>query len=149
MNTKRAIVSGIVTWVLGVFAYSAPYLLPFIENSERYINIVFPLAVVPAVIVGAYFYYSTGYRHTGYRHTGYRRTGYQTNGVILGVIMVLVAIVLDALITVPLFIIPEGGNHFSFFTDPSFWLIAAEFVVVTAIYWRWKVLPNSTKSQPV
>jgi len=133
MNSKRAIVSGVITWILGVFAYSAPYFLPFIENSERYINVVFPMAVVPAVMVGTYIYY---------------RAGYKTNGFKLGATMVMVAIVLDALITVPLFIIPEGGNHFSFFTDPGFWLIAAEFVIVTAIYWRWRVLPNPTKSQP-
>ncbi len=138
MNTKRAIVSGVITWILGVIVYSAPYFLPFVEHSERYLNVVFPLAIIPAVIIGAYSYYRARYGSTGYK----------TNGFKLGAIMVLVAIVLDALITVPLFIIPEGGNHFSFFTDPGFWLIAAEFVVVTAIYWRWRVLPNRTESQP-
>jgi len=143
MNTKRAIVSGVVTWILGVFTYSAPYFFSFIENSERYANVVFPIALIPAVIVGAYIYY-----RAGHRRAGHRRAGYKTNGFILGGVMVMVAIVLDALITVPLFIIPEGGNHFSFFTDPSFWLIAAEFVIVTAIYWSWRVLPNRTKPQP-
>ncbi|MEM9674436.1 MAG: DUF5367 family protein [Bacteroidota bacterium] len=134
MNIKRAIISGVITWILGVLVYSAPYILPFIENSEQYVNVVFPLGVVLAVIIGAYFYY---------------HSSYTTNGFRLGIVMIMVAIVLDALITVPLFIIPEGGNHFAFFTDLSFWLIAAEFVIVTGIYWRWIVVPNRTKSQPV
>jgi hypothetical protein len=133
MNTKRAIFSGVITWILGVLAYSAPYFIPFIENSELYANVVFPTALIPAVVVGAYIYY---------------RVGYKTNGFRLGGMMVIVAIVLDALITVPLFIIPQGGNHLSFFIDPGFWLIAAEFVIVTALYWRLKVVPNRKKSQP-
>ena len=133
MNIKRAIVSGVITWILGILVYSAPYFLPFIEHSDRYINVVYPLAVVPAIIIGAYSYYQIGYK---------------TNGIKLGAIMVMVAIVLDALITVPLFIIPEGGNHFSFFTDLGFWLIATEFVIITSIYWRWRVLPNRTKTRP-
>ncbi len=137
MNTQRAIISGVITWILGVLVYSAPYFLPFIENSEQYVNVVFPLGIIPAVTLGAYFYYRTQ-----------GSTGYKTNGFRLGVVMIMVAIVLDALITVPLFIIPEGGNHFAFFTDLSFWLIAAEFVIVTSIYWRWIVVPNRTKSQP-
>ena len=49
------------------------------------------------------------------------------------------AIVLDALITVPVFIIPHGGNHLSFFGDPGFWLIGFEYVTVVAAYWKFKV----------
>ena len=33
-------------------------------------------------------------------------------------------IILDVLFTLPVFIMPYGGNDISFFTDPGFWLIA-------------------------
>jgi hypothetical protein len=44
--------------------------------------------------------------------------------------MFAVAIMLDATITVPVLIMPYGGNHISFFTDPGFWLTAVEYVSV-------------------
>ena len=49
------------------------------------------------------------------------------------------AIVLDAIITVPVFIMPNGGNYLSFFGDPGFWLIGFEYVAVVAAYWKIKV----------
>ncbi len=57
--------------------------------------------------------------------------------------MLLTAVTLDALITVPLFVIPNGGNHYSFFTSLGFWIIAFEFLVVASLYWYARVHPKS------
>ena len=55
----------------------------------------------------------------------------------------LVAIVLDALITVPVLLKPYNETHLSFFTDPSFWLIAIEMVVVATAYYYLRVHSKS------
>ena len=54
--------------------------------------------------------------------------------------MFLGAMILDAIITVPLFIIPNGGSHLSFFGDPGFWLIGLEYVSVVAVYWQFNIV---------
>jgi len=131
MNIRRAIFSAIIIWILGVSAYAASFFFPILEDPELQANLVLTIALIPSVIIGTYFYY---------------KKGFQTNGYRLGVTMFIVAMFLDALITVPLFIIPEGGNHLSFFTDPGFWLIAVEYIIVVAGYWWIRVWPKSLQS---
>ena len=94
------------------------------EDPEFQANLVLTLAVIPITIFGANFYY---------------KKGNKTNGFKLGILMFSIAMTLDALITVPLFILPEGGSHFTFFTDPGFWLIAVEYILVVGLYWRFRV----------
>ena len=84
-------------------------------------NLVLAIAIIPAAMLGARFYY---------------RRGLTTNGFVLGTSMFLIAMVLDALITVPVFIIPAGGDYITFFTDPGFWMIGLEYVLAVAAYWR-------------
>lgn len=124
MNIKRAILSALIVWVLGVSAYTASFFFDLMENPELQANLVLTIALIPIVFFGARFYYKTGHR---------------TNGFKLGAVMFLIAMALDAMITVPVFIIPEGGNHLTFFTDPGFWLIAVEYIMVVVLYWRLRV----------
>ena len=91
------------------------------SNPEAQANLVLGIAIIPAAMLGARFYY---------------RRKYETNGFILGAFMFLVAMVLDAMITVPLFIIPNGGNHIDFFTDPGFWVIGLEYILSVVVYWQ-------------
>lgn len=123
MNLKSLIISAIIIWTLGVIAYVASYFVPVMADPDLQANWVLSIALIPAVLFGAHIYY---------------RKGYKTNGFKLGVAMFMVTICLDALITVPLFIIPYGGNYITFFTDVGFWLLAIEYVSVVAAYWQIK-----------
>lgn len=119
INIKSAIISAIIIWTLGVIAYVTSYLVPVMSDPDVQANWVLSIALFPIAAFGAHIYY---------------RKGLQTNGFVLGASMFLVAIFLDAIITVPVFIMPNGGNHITFFTDTGFWLIAIEYIVVVTAY---------------
>ncbi len=121
INWKSTIISAIIVYVLGVSAFVASYFVPVMEDPDVQANWVLSLVLIPAAILGAHIYY---------------RKGHTTNGFLLGAAMFLIAGILDAIITVPFFIMPYGGNHWSFFTDPGFWLIAVEYISVVAAYWQ-------------
>ena len=124
INFKHVIISCLVVYVLGILAFIGSYFVPIIEDPDLQANIALMAALIPAAYLGAYLYY---------------RRGNTTHGLVLGSAMFSSAIVLDALITVPVFIIPHGGNHLSFFGDPGFWLIGLEYVAIVATYWKLKV----------
>jgi len=124
LNLKQAIISSLVVYVLGILAFVGSYFLPIMEDPDLQANIVLMAVIIPAAYLGAYLYY---------------RRGNTTHGVVLGSVLFSSAIVLDAIITVPVFIIPNGGNHLTFFGDPGFWLIGFEYVAVIAAYWKLKV----------
>lgn len=124
MNIKRAMISAAIAWGLGVSAYIGSFYFEWMEDPELQANLVLTLAVIPSAMLGAKFYY---------------RKRQNSNGFKLGIVMFIATMLLDALVTVPLFIIPEGGNHITFFTDPGFWLIAVEYILVVGFYWRLRV----------
>ena len=124
MNIKRAIFSAAIVWTLGVSAYIGSFFFEWMEDPEFQANLVLTFALIPSAIIGTNFYY---------------KKGQNTNGFLLGVLMFITTMALDAMITVPLFIIPEGGSHLTFFTDPGFWLIAVVYILVVGLYWRLKL----------
>ena len=124
MKIKRAIVLGIIIWSIGILLYSLSYYVPILENSETQANLVLFIAVMPLVWLGCRFYY---------------KNDSHTHGYLVGQTLLLTAVTLDALITVPLFVIPNGGSHYSFFTSLGFWIIAFEFLAVAALYWYVRV----------
>lgn len=126
MNIKRAMLSAIIVWTLGVSAFVGSYLVNWMENPEQQANLVLTVALIPSAILGAFLYY---------------RKRENTNGFKLGITMFIISMILDAALTVPLLVIPAGGSHLSFFTDPGFWLIAVEYILVVGLYWRLKVYP--------
>jgi len=115
----RATISALIVWTIGVTAFVASYLIPLMDNPDVQANWVLVGTLIPATALGANFYF---------------RKGFRTNGLKLGAYMFGVTILLDALITVPVFIIPEGGNHATFFGDPVFWLIGLEYIGLIAMY---------------
>ena len=123
LNFKHALISSLVIYIIGIIAYLGSYFVPILEDQELQANLVLMFAIVPAVLLGSILYY---------------RRGHATSGLPLGVAMFLGAMILDAVITVPFFIIPYGGNHLSFFSDPGFWLIALEYVAVVIAYSKFK-----------
>lgn len=129
MKTKRAILSGMFIWILGILFYSISYYVPIIESAESQANMVLFIVVIPLVWIASSFYY---------------KEDKKTHGILVGQTMLLTAIILDALITVPLFVIPNGGNHYSFFTSIGFWIIALEFPIIASLYWYVRVYSKKT-----
>lgn len=119
INLKRAIISAVIVWTLVMVFYIASFSMHILDNAELQANLMISLALIPCAKAGASFYY---------------RTGARTSGLLLGAMMVLIAIILDSLITVPVFFIPEGGSHLTFFSDPGFWVIAFEYFLIVVIY---------------
>ena len=132
MKIKRLIVLGIFIWSMGILLYSLSFYLPILEDREMQANIVLFLSVIPLVWFGCRFYY---------------KSDRQTHGYLVGQALLLIAVVLDTLITVPFFVIPKGGSHYSFFTGLGFWIIAIEFLVVATLYWYARVYSQIKSSK--
>jgi len=132
MKTKRIIYIGVVIWILAVLLYSSSFYLPILKDASTQANTVLFIAVMPLVWLGCHFYY---------------KEDNQTHGIKVGQGMLLTSVLLDAIITVPLFEIPNGGSHYSFFTAPAFWIIAFEFLLVATLYYYARVYPKLQTSQ--
>jgi len=124
MKLKHAILLGIAIWIIGILFYSISYSVSILENADTQANIILFIVVMPLVWFGCHFYY---------------KKDNKTHGFKVGHALLLTAVALDALITVPLFVIPNGGSHYSFFTSLGFWIIAFEFLAVAALYWYARV----------
>ncbi|MCR9080779.1 MAG: DUF5367 family protein [Cyclobacteriaceae bacterium] len=118
INIKQASISALVVWVIGVSAFIGSYFIPIMDNLDDQANWALTVALVPAVFMGVYIYY---------------RRNPRINWMILGGYMFFLTMILDAMITVPLFIIPAGGNHLSFFGDPGFWVLGVEYLVLVGL----------------
>ena len=129
MDYLRSIKAGFVVWTLAIVGYTTSYFIPVMEDVELQSNIVLMVILVPVVIIGAKYYY---------------KNGNTTNGLKVGIGMFITAGILDAIITVPFLIMPYGGTHYSFFTDPFFWVIAAIYVGTVTIYSKFKSTTNIT-----
>ena len=119
LNFKRVALAGLLAYVLGVTAFLTSFLVPVMDDSELQANLVLAVAIIPAAIVGARYYSKKDSR---------------TPGVFVGLGMFIMTMALDAAITVPVFVIPAGGDYISFFTDPGFWLIAILYVTAVTLY---------------
>lgn len=118
INLKRAGISALIIWILGVSAFVGSYYIPLMDNLDEQANWFLTVALVPAILIGVYVYY---------------RRSSPSNWLFLGGFMFLLTMILDAMITVPLFIIPAGGDHLSFFGDPGFWMLGIEYLCIVAI----------------
>ena len=132
MKTQRAILLGIAIWIIAILFYSISYAIPILENLHTQANVVLFVVVMPLVWFGCYFYY---------------KKDNKTHGLKVGQTLLLTAVALDALITVPLFVLPNGGSHYSFFTSVGFWIIAFEFLLVASLYWYARVYSKNLISK--
>ncbi|MDG1729176.1 MAG: DUF5367 family protein [Algibacter sp.] len=132
MKTQRAILLGIAIWIIAILFYSISYAIPILENLDTQANVVLFVVVMPLVWFGCYFYY---------------KKDNKTHGLKVGQTFLLTAVALDALITVPLFVMPNGGSHYSFFTSVGFWIIAFEFLLVASLYWYARVYSKNLISK--
>ncbi|MCK0107887.1 DUF5367 domain-containing protein [Flavobacteriaceae bacterium S0825] len=132
MKAKRAILIGVAIWIIAILFYSTSYYVPILENPNSQANIVLFVVVMPLVWLGCSYYYKRENTIHGFK---------------VGQTMLLTAVALDALITVPVFVVPNGGNHYSFFTSLGFWIIAFEFLIVATLYWYIRVYPHKIQSK--
>jgi hypothetical protein len=128
---KHIAISSLIVYSIGITAFAGSYFVTIMDNPDLQANYVLMLAIIPAALIGAHLYY---------------RRGYKTNGFVLGAAMFLGAMILDACITVPVFIIPNGGDYLSFFGDPGFWLIAVEYISIVAAYWQIERVVGKSKN---
>lgn len=127
MKTKRAILTGIFIWIIAISFYYISSNVTFFEDVENLPNTVLFISIMPLVWFGSSYYY---------------KKDTKTHGFMVGQTMLLTAVALDAMITVPLFIIPNGGSYYTFFTDLGFWIIAFEFIAIAVLYYYIKVSPK-------
>ncbi len=113
-----SIACALIVWVIGVSFYLLSYYIPILENPERQSNIILALAIIPSACFGTYLFYKKEQMNPSY----------------LALTFIIVAVSMDALITVPLFIIPSGGDHASFFGDPFFYILVVEFYFTVLYY---------------
>ena len=128
MKTIRAILVGAGIWFFAVIFYSLSFQVPILEDPEQQANMLLFLAVMPLVWLGSHIYY---------------KKDKTSHGIMIGQVFLITAAILDAIITVPLFIIPQGGSHYAFFTDPGFWIIAFEMVATTVLYYYINIFPKT------
>lgn len=119
MNYKRAIKTGVILWVLGVFSFLLGSYLPLLNDPELMANLTLALAFVPLAWFGARYYYKDGERTPGYQ---------------LAILLVSIAALLDAIFTVPVFLMPLGVSHAAFFGAVGFWLLVAEYAGIVILY---------------
>jgi len=130
LNLKHVAISAATVYAIGILAFVSSYFIPLLDDADFQANLVLMIAIIPAAYLGAHLYY---------------RKAHGANGFLLGGSMFLGAMILDALITVPLFIIPNGGDYLSFFGDPGFWLIGVEYIGVVVAYWQFRVVDREVK----
>jgi hypothetical protein len=128
MKTFRAVIIGVIIWIFGVAAFSLSFYVPILENLELQANLALFIVVIPLVWLGSKQYY---------------KKDNKTHGMWVGITFFGVAAILDALITVPLLVVPKGGNHYIFFSDPGFWLIGGVFITTAILYAHFKGTRNS------
>ncbi|WP_299364493.1 DUF5367 family protein [Winogradskyella sp.] len=130
MKTIRVILIGIAIWILGVSFYTFSFSVSLMKDAEMQANLVLFFCVIPLVWFGSALYYKTDKTTSGYK---------------VGLILLLISAALDALITVPFFMIPNGIDHFTFFTSFGFWLVALEFICIAALYHYIKVYSKTIR----
>lgn len=113
-NQLLSIITAIIVWLLGVSFYLVSFQLSILKNVEVQANIILALGIVPSVYLGTYLFYKKASLKPSY----------------LALTYIGIAAILDALITVPLFVIPAGGSHLEFFSNPVFYLIVVEMYVL-------------------
>ena len=128
MKLFKSILIAVTIWTLGVLSFTVSFFVPVLDDSQLQANLILFLAIGPIVWFGSWLYY---------------RNGLTTHGLQAGLFFFGMAALLDALVTVPLLVVPQGGSHLTFFSDPGFWAIGLEFVLTTLLYWHVKVRRRS------
>lgn len=71
--------------------------------------------------------------------TWYYKKGDTSHGIIIGLLMTPIILILDAIITIPFIMMPVNIGYADFYTDYMLWVLVAENILVSYLYWQFKV----------
>jgi hypothetical protein len=131
MNYLKAIISGVVLWVMIFILFTLINITPNLKESVIAQNVLLFASLIGFVWFALRLYYRKGTS--------------KTNGFALAAIMVVTGLILDGAITVPFVIIPEGGSYHTFFTNPNLWFIIIEIFIVNILYCKLSVKSHEEK----
>lgn len=120
MNLSRAFLTGTMVWVAIFSVFTILSFIPSLHDAETLQTIIVYLFLIPILYYGLTFYYKKGKTNNGFQ---------------LGLIIIVTCLILDALITLPLVIIPHGGDYMSFFTSPLLLIMGLEILAITFLFW--------------
>ncbi len=117
MKTLRALSIGALVWVL-IFIEIFITMIG-LKLSETAVWVAHYFVLIPIAILCSWLYY---------------KSKDSVNGFVLGIVFLIVGIVLDMIVTVPLFIIPQGGNYGTYFSNMFMLSGFLELIVLVGIY---------------
>ncbi len=114
MNTKRAVLFGVLLWVFIFVLLSIIMFIPILAEKVLTQHLIFWALLIPLVLLLAKWYFKA-------EQPTIKR------GFLLGLIAIIVGTVLDLIITVPLFV----RSYDTFFTDWKLYVGFAEILLLT------------------
>lgn len=117
MKWVRGLLVAVLIWVLIFIEISIAMIgLKLSSNSTWIVHYIFLIPIV---------FFCTGL---------YYRKKDKTKGFFLGLYFLVIGIMLDILVTVPMFIIPQGGNYITYFSNLYMLAGFVESVVLVTVY---------------
>ncbi len=127
MNKIRAVLSGIILWIMIFSLYTLISFIPLFRQSIILQNSIVFIGVIIFVYFSVLFYF---------------RKGKKISGLMLAILMIITALGLDALVTVPMVMIPQGIGYKIFYATPFLWLMVAEILMFTVLFSQLKANQN-------
>ncbi len=123
LRKLKPILLGIVLWILIAILVSILALVFPIQDAGIWsplpLTIHF-ITVILAVLVMSFWYYTSSE---------------QPNGFLLGFIWLVIDLILESAITIPMFVLPSGQTHLSYFSRWDLLTDLAIIVLTPGIYW--------------
>jgi hypothetical protein len=117
MKVLKLIETGALLWIVIFVEISITMIGLKFSNLVSYI--IHYIVLIPIALLCATFYY---------------KSKDKINGFLLGFFVVLIGVILDCLITVPLFVMPAGGNYMTYFSQLYLIIGLIEGIVLFGIY---------------
>lgn len=117
MKTLRAVSLGALLWILIFIEISITMI--GLKLSDTTVWIIHYILLIPIAVLCAWLYY---------------KSKDKINGFVLGIVFLIVGIILDMIVTVPLFIIPQGGNYGTYFSNGFMLAGFLELIILVELY---------------
>ena len=122
----RPIILGITLWILIFILVSIQaFIFPIVDAgiwSPVPLTIHF-ISVILATLIMSFWYY---------------KSSEKPNGFFLGIIWLVIDLLLESVITIPMFVLPSGQSHLSYFSRWDLLVDLAIIVITPGMYWLLK-----------
>ena len=119
----KSIILGVILWILIFILVSIQALIFPIENAGMWsampLTIHF-ISVIFATLIMSIWYY---------------KSSEKPNGFFLGIIWLVTDLFLESVITIPMFVLPSGQTHLSYFSRWDLLVDLAIIVITPGMYW--------------